>query len=1062
VKQLPTGMISFLFTDIEGSTQLWDQYPAAMGAVLSRHCAGLRAVLEAHRGVAFKWTGDGYCAAFGDAMDALHAAIEIQQGLCGPAVAPPAGGVPQEEAPLTPERGQGGERRTQEAPLRVRVALHTGAAEAREGDYFGHALSRVARIVKAGHGGQVLLSQATTTSVQNHLPPAVSLLDLGLHRLRDLPQPEHIYQLLHPDLPAEFPPLRSLSLRSHNLPQQTTSFVGREQEMAATKQLLAASRLLTLTGAGGTGKTRLSLQLADDLLTEYEDGVWLVELAALADPALVPHAVAAVLAVREEPGKPLTETLVEYLEPRQLLLILDNCEHLLAASAELVHTLIRFCPKLRIVATSREGLKIPGEQSYRVPSLTAPDPRSLPATLAGAELVATLGEFEAVQMFLDRAASIQSTFALTPRNARAVAQVCHRLDGIPLAIELAAARLKLLSVEQLAPGLDSMFRLLTGGSRVALRRQQTLRYLIDWSYDLLTEAEKFLLRRLSVFAGGFTLEAVLAVCAGEIVEPDGVLDLLGELVEKSLVWAIEPAAEPRYRLLEPIRQYASEKLWEAKEGQVARLRYRSCLLRLAEQALAALSGPERELWLERLVAEYDNLRAALGPAARTHPLAPGGGGREDLPLLDARLAQWGQVVEQLVPTYRHLSRRDAALGVLEDYAALCQAEGNAEWLARGYTMLGIFHRLHSLRPGQEISRSMYQQAIAVCEAHGLEEWAAYPRLRLAHDLALDGVDLERAEALALACPAEAESKHDVQWLVNSGPTLGPTICCTKMWIAAHRADWEALQAAFQQSLAWGGPSKSSLQLMLAKIDAICRRQGEAGRFQELCRFMVAECARAGLEPPLQQWFLEPALPRSPSDEPGVDERFEGEAWHPALRWYDPTGCSRIDRETRPGWLGLVPPAGCNLWPETDVNAPRLLARVQGDFVAETHVELGGNAHVLAGLLLWRDARQFVRLELQRRTEGSDIAEPVLELCTGGYLRPIARGQCAGAAMWLRLERAGNELRALYSEEGQEWLACGGVCLPPDPTDEVGLAVVPHDPGSFAWFDTFRLWRAADV
>jgi class 3 adenylate cyclase len=481
---LPTGTITFLFTDIEGSTRLWEQYPAAMEAALARHDALAEAVIEQHEGrlVKHRGEGDSLFAVFARAVDAVAAAVALQQALA-------AEPWPAEAAP------------------RVRMSLHTGDAAFREGDYFGAAVNRCARLRAVAHGGQLLLSSATQELIRDALPDEVSLRDLGEHRLRDLARPERIFQLLHPDLPSDFPPLTSLNSLPHNLPQQVTSFIGREKEMAEVRRLLATTRLLTLTGSGGTGKTRVSLQVAADLLEGGGDGVWLVELAPLADPGLVPQAVATALGIREEPGKPLSQSLVDFLKPKRLLLLLDNCEHLLSACAELAELILRSCPGVQILATSREGLNIPGETTYRLPSLTLPDPRQPTPTAE------SLSQYEAVRLFIDRATAAVPSFAVTNQNAPAVAQLCVRLDGIPLAIELAAARVKAMSVEQINGRIADMFRLLTGGSRTALPRQQTLRAAIDWSYDLLSEKEKILLRRLSVFAGGWTLEAAEQVCA---------------------------------------------------------------------------------------------------------------------------------------------------------------------------------------------------------------------------------------------------------------------------------------------------------------------------------------------------------------------------------------------------------------------------------------------------------------------------------------------------------------------------------------------------------------------
>jgi predicted ATPase/class 3 adenylate cyclase len=574
---LPSGTVTFLFTDIEGSTRRWEEHPAAMRATVDRHFALLRATIGAHSGHVFRLQGDGLCAAFATAPQALAAALAAQ-------------------LTLHEEHWPEGD------ALRVRMALHTGAAEVQDGDYVGACMNRMGRLLAIGHGGQTLLSRSTYDLVHEALPAGAGLRDLGEHRLRDLSAPEHVFQLLHPELPTEFPPLKSLDTPHHNLPIQLTRFVGRERELAAVQQLLLAERLVTLTGAGGVGKTRLALRLAAELLDGFADGVWLADLAPLADPMLVPQAVASALAVREQPERPLVQTLQDVLRPKHLLLLLDNCEHLVAACAALAEALLRACPELRILATSREALGIAGEATWRVPPLASPDPERLPS-------LESLVQYEAVRLLLDRAELAAPSFTITQQNAAAVAQVCQQLDGVPLALELAAARIKVLSVEQLAARLSDRFRLLTGGSRSALPRQQTLRALVDWSYDLLTEPEQVLFRRLAVFAGGCTLDAAEGVCAGDGIEPGEVLEHLARLVDKSLVIADpSPASELRYRLPETIRQYSAEKLGEAGEGATLRGRHRDWWLALAERTGPGALDPQRLAWLER---EYDNLRAAL-------------------------------------------------------------------------------------------------------------------------------------------------------------------------------------------------------------------------------------------------------------------------------------------------------------------------------------------------------------------------------------------------------------------------------------------------------------------
>jgi non-specific serine/threonine protein kinase len=423
-------------------------------------------------------------------------------------------------------------------------------------------------------------------------------------RLRDLAAAEDVWQLLQPDLPRTFPALRSLDSTPNNLPQQLTSFIGREKEMAEVKQLLCATRLLTLSGSGGCGKTRLAIHVAADLLESYPDGVWLVELAALSDSALVPQTVATVLGLREEPGKSLLQTLAQHLKSWHSLLVLDNAEHLLAACAQLADALLRHCPQVVVLVSSREPLGIGGEQTYRVPSLSAPDPKR-DATPEG------LAHYESARLFIERAQSQLPQFTVTDQNASALAAVCSRLDGIPLALELAAARMRLLSVEEVSQRLDHRFRLLTGGSRTALPRQQTLRSLIDWSYDLLSDSEKSHFRRLSVFAGGWTLELAEQVCVEEGVEDGDVLDLLTSLVDKSLASAEERNAQTRYRMLETVREYASDRLRELGEEVLWQRRHLACFLALAEEAEPQLTGPEQRAWLNRLETEHDNLRSAL-------------------------------------------------------------------------------------------------------------------------------------------------------------------------------------------------------------------------------------------------------------------------------------------------------------------------------------------------------------------------------------------------------------------------------------------------------------------
>lgn len=572
---LPSGTVTFLFTDVEGSTRLWEQFPGAMQPVLARHDELLRQTIEQHGGRIIKTTGDGVHAVFDTAVNGVASALAAQRSLQS---------APWQE--IEPHR------------LRVRMGLHTGEAEERSGDYYGPALNRGARLMSIAHGGQTLLSATAAGLVRDQLPEAASLRDLGEHRLRDLVRSERIYQLVHPGLPADFPPLRSVDAFPNNLPVQLTSFIGRERELHEARERLASARLLTLIGPGGTGKTRLSLQLAADLLPTFADGVWLAELASLTDPALVMQNVASVFRVREQLGMGLDELLTDYLREKELLLILDNCEHLVDASAQLVDQLLHSSTRLKIIASSREALGIAGETVYRVPPLSLPAP--------GQSTREALTQSESAQLFVERALAAKPRFMVTVQNAESIAQICRRLDGIPLALELAAARITTFSVEQIAAHLDDRFRLLTGGSRTALPRQQTLRALIDWSYELLSDQERCLLRRLSVFAGGWSYEAAEAICTDL-----NVLDLLTQLVNKSLIIVDDEASEPRYRLLETVRQYARDKLLDMGETEQTRSKHFAYFFALAEQAAAKLPSFGSSEWVERLDLEHDNLRAAM-------------------------------------------------------------------------------------------------------------------------------------------------------------------------------------------------------------------------------------------------------------------------------------------------------------------------------------------------------------------------------------------------------------------------------------------------------------------
>ena len=484
---LPSGTVTFLFTDIEGSTKLAQQYPEALPRLMARHNEILTQSIQAHEGHVYEVAGDSFCAAFSSAIDAVSAALEAQQSLHNETWSP--------------------------APIKVRMGMHTGTVKLNDKNaYMGYAtIALTQRIMSAGHGGQVLLSEVTRELVRDSLPRNTELVDLGERRLKDLLRPEHLYQLNTLGLPSKFPPLNTVDVFPNNLPVELTSFIGREKEIAEVKQQLIDHRLVTLTGSGGTGKTRLSLQVAADLLDQFPHGIWFVELAPLTDPELVPQTILSTIGLNEQPGTPPLELLKQYLHEKKSLIVLDNCEHLIEASSKVTDILLNAAPELKILASSRESLGVRGELAYPVPSLSLPDIKHLP-------LIEQLSQYEAVRLFIDRAALVSPRFDVDKQNAPFIAQICYRLDGIPLAIELAAARVKFMSVEQISKRLDDRFRLLTGGSRTALPRQQTLRALIDWSYDILSEQEQILLRRLSVFADSWTLEAVEDICDGNGIE----------------------------------------------------------------------------------------------------------------------------------------------------------------------------------------------------------------------------------------------------------------------------------------------------------------------------------------------------------------------------------------------------------------------------------------------------------------------------------------------------------------------------------------------------------------
>jgi predicted ATPase/class 3 adenylate cyclase len=576
---LPSGTVTFVFTDVEGSSQRWETHREAMKAAIAHHDALMRAAIEGHRGHVFKTVGDAFCAAFHSPAEAINAAIEGQRALAREDFSAVDG-------------------------LRVRIGIHTGHADERDGDYFGPPVNRVARLMSIGHGGQVLVSAATRELVHHELSAGVILKDLGSHRFRDLMHADQVWQLSVADLPNEFPPLKSLDALPNNLPIQQTSFRGREHDLKEIKSLLDTHALLTLSGAGGVGKTRLAVQAGAELLDRYPDGVWLAELAPITDPTLVSSVIAKALGAGRQEGYDVAEPIPQWLKRKQLLLIIDTCEHLLETVAAMADAICCSCPDVRILATSRQALGIGGEALYRLPSLAVPEP----ATKLSAGEAARYG---AIALFVDRATFADMKFTLTDDNAPMVAEICRRLDGIPLAIELAAARVKVLSISNLAHRLDERFRILTGGSRTALPRQKTLSALIDWSFDLLSTQERALFTRLATFAGDFTLDAATVVCTGDGIDDTNVLDLMSSLVDKSLVVADTGVDQERYRLLESTREYGLEKQTASDERENLSRRYGEYFLGIAQEADKKLDTIPLSEWLARLDPELENFRAVL-------------------------------------------------------------------------------------------------------------------------------------------------------------------------------------------------------------------------------------------------------------------------------------------------------------------------------------------------------------------------------------------------------------------------------------------------------------------
>ncbi|HVN54262.1 MAG TPA: adenylate/guanylate cyclase domain-containing protein [Anaerolineaceae bacterium] len=714
--KLPTGTVTFLYTDIEDSTRLWQEQPEAMSYAHTLHDRILHEAIEMNHGYVFQMVGDSFNVAFHTAQDALMAALMAQQELQN-------------------------RQKDLSSKIKARMGLHTGSAEIQpNGNYEGYVtIASTQRVMSVAYGGQVLISHSTA-DLLSELPDQVSLRDMGEHQLKSLRTPLRLYQLVAANLPQDFPPIQSLNQFPNNLPTQLTSFIGREKEIAEIKATLETARLVTLTGSGGTGKTRLSQEAGAQLLTSFPHGVWLVELAPLIDESQVIPALAQVFGLQELPFNPLAKLVEDYLRDKKLLLILDNCEHLIAACARLADHWLHQCAGLKILASSREALGIAGEIAYRTPSLA---------------------ESESTQLFVERAHAANSNFKLTEANQSAVAQICHRLDGIPLAIELAAARTKLLSAEQIASRLDDMFRLLVGGSRTALPRQQTLRALIDWSYDLLSDEEKRLLQFASVFVGGWTLDALEFVAA----DPN-TLELLEQLVNKSLVVTEEREGEMRYFMLETIRQYGREKLFEAKQAAAARDRH-FLYFKNISSGLWDVSSLAKKSEIQRLKSnqgEMENLRAAFEWGLQNHV--------QDAVELAANMSISFSMVGGLLEGITILK------SAMEKFRELPPVEGDAnhvrkEMYARVCFSLGtLFQGTNEIM----LSRSTLQEAIAIARELGDKHL-----LGLCLEMYASASNMIKADDTVPAAKEGLEIFRDL----NYGPGLAMAYSNMARWETVH-------------------------------------------------------------------------------------------------------------------------------------------------------------------------------------------------------------------------------------------------------------------------------------
>ncbi len=736
--------VTFLMTDVEGSTRQWEAHPECMQAALARHDAIAQEVIDFCGGRLIKSRGEGdsLFVVFKAPFDAARAAAMLQLKFAS------------EEWPAPVE-------------IKSRMAIHAGEAEARDNDFYGQVVNRCARLRSIAHGGQVILSEAARLLISALPEPTWSLRDLGSHRLKDLQHPEQVWQLIVPGLAVDFPRLNSLDVALSNLPEQVTSFVGRDFEILRLAQLLKEQRLVTVVGSGGVGKTRLAMQVAADNTDNYADGVWFVDLSSATDGETVYHSIADVVGVREEPQRPILQTLITSLKSKSLLLILDNCEHLISHSSAATEAIIRNCPKVTVLASSREALGIPGESIFRVPSLAVPDE---------AEHVtpSDLLQYASIQLFVDRVRAVRQDFELDAENAKAVRHLVRMLDGIPFALELAAARVRAMPVQQLAERINDRFRLLTSGSRTALPRRQTLKAMMDWSYNLLNEQERVLLARLSVFVGGWRLEDCEQVCACDPLEDWEILDLLTSLVDKSLVIFGDKSTDGRYRLLESVRQYAGDHLANHTDSDIVCTRHARAFLLRAQQfskATEEFGASQLESSLNYTI-ELGNLRAGMDFA-----VARG---------LHQEVVDYGLALARHLITSGFYAEANQRLRYSEQAARLIEDRVS---LAKLLLQLG---RVAWLGADIGAARALYQEAYDLSEADDNKDSMIALRLNLGNIAWAEG-EFENATNLYQAALETARSIGSMRYQAFALGNLG--VLC------AERAQWKAAAEYYTQGVA---------------------------------------------------------------------------------------------------------------------------------------------------------------------------------------------------------------------------------------------------------------------